>query len=178
MLNTSSSSTLVKTDYRTFHVVSIRMENGLISRFLLARVAEDRRFVWLFAALVGLFFVFFKLEALIWGLRILFLINDVGFFGGHWLGRVVSVVCHAVASNKLITRLGRWSYSTYLVHIPAFCLGAYIAFNVFDLPVSRVMVQWVLLFVGLCLPIVSWLMYECIERPGVDLGARVSASMG
>lgn len=151
---------------------------GILSRFLLARLVEDRRFAWLCAALVSVFFVFYKLEALIWGLWLLFLSNEVGFFGGHWLGRVVSVVCHAVASNKFISRLGRWSYSTYLVHIPIFCLGSYVAFNVFGLPVSRVMAQWVLLLTGLCLPIVSWLMYEWIERPGINVGARVSASIG
>ncbi|WP_439815478.1 acyltransferase family protein [Zavarzinia sp. CC-PAN008] len=88
--------------------------------------------------------------------------------------RLVIGLYDVVARSRAITMLGKWSYSTYLVHIPLFALvvGGYAELN------GRALSQetaWAL--IAACVVAVaplSWLLYERVERPFIDLGSRIA----
>lgn len=150
---------------------------GISSRLLL--VAPPRFSVWIrFAAAIAFLFfgVFYRLEAIIWGVWFVFILNESGNFGGGlsvFLGRVGYVL----AANKYISTLGRWSFSTYLFHIPFFAVILYVSMNVFGFQESQFVAQVCVFVAMILMPLVSYFMYEFIERPGIALGARISSSI-
>jgi peptidoglycan/LPS O-acetylase OafA/YrhL len=71
-------------------------------------------------------------------------------------------------------QLGVWSYSFYLLQQPVLLMTAPLAHRVTDSPM-------LLLFLGstVCLALVvlgSWIMHRLVERPSIDLGARLVAA--
>jgi peptidoglycan/LPS O-acetylase OafA/YrhL len=73
-----------------------------------------------------------------------------------------------------LVRLGDWSYSLYLVHIPiAFSLGKIVERQV---DVSSSVTAWSFGLAAMTLVItliLSWLLFSCVEKPGIGLGNRV-----
>lgn len=83
--------------------------------------------------------------------------------------RLVDSARKALFENKQIELLGRWSYSTYLIHTPVFVAATGIWKRTFGLD-SR---GEHLLCLLIAFPVVaglSWLTYRWVETPGVHLG--------
>jgi peptidoglycan/LPS O-acetylase OafA/YrhL len=78
------------------------------------------------------------------------------------------------AHGRALVQLGVWSYSFYLLQQPVLLMTAPLAHRVTDSPM-------LLLFLGstVCLALVvlgSWIMHRLVERPSIDLGARLVAA--
>jgi len=110
-----------------------------------------------------------KLEIIIWGAFYIIILVENGTLPHPKLGGVISGLLKGFAWNAVIQRMGKWSYSTYLVHIPIFSLflGGGRLWGGLTSQFDAVIL--------LCLsfPVViaaSWLLFNYIEMPGIQLG--------
>ncbi|WP_164887672.1 acyltransferase family protein [Paenirhodobacter populi] len=107
--------------------------------------------------------------ALIWVLFFVLTLREGGFLPLR--AGLADRMHRLLALNPVMRALGRWSYSTYLIHIPLFSVlvGAYVG-QVGAGNVSQMAVAGILM---LCLPLlvlISALLYRFIETPPVRLG--------
>ncbi|MFC3060288.1 acyltransferase family protein [Paenirhodobacter populi] len=115
--------------------------------------------------------------ALIWALFFALTLREAGFLpsGPRW----VAAAHRMLALNPVTGALGRWSYSTYLIHIPLFSLlvGPYVA-QVGAAGVSQMAVAGILLAGMPLLVAVSALLYRFVELPPIRLGKWLIAARG
>lgn len=111
------------------------------------------------------------LVGLVWSLWVLFIASEAGLLSDRISG-VVNRLRASFATNLVITSLGRWSYSTYLVHIPLMAVAIYFGSASF----KEQAFPYVLLSMAV-LPAVSWFLYTFVEKPGISLGARIASAM-
>jgi Predicted acyltransferases len=112
--------------------------------------------------------------ALIWVLFFVLTLREGGFLPLR--AGLADRIHRLLALNPMMRALGRWSYSTYLIHIPLFSVlvGAYVG-QVGAGNVSRMAVAGILM---LCMPLlvlISALLYRFIETPPVRLGKALIA---
>ena len=86
---------------------------------------------------------------------------------------IIQKLLHIVMLNNIVGNLGKWSYSTYLIHSAIFSVvvGSY-AF----LYGTAVQLKDLIGLMMLCIPIiifVSWVLYSSVEVGGIALGKRV-----
>jgi peptidoglycan/LPS O-acetylase OafA/YrhL len=105
----------------------------------------------------------------IWILFYFILLSEIGYlrisFGAF--GNFIKLL----VLNSYLSRIGRWSYSTYLLHIPFFTVivGGYVM--IFGLiNTSRETVIVLLCFSAPALLWLSWLSYSFIEKPFMKFG--------
>lgn len=82
-------------------------------------------------------------------------------------------IARLVALNRVTTSIGKWSYSTYLIHMPLISIiagGGAVVVGDIGRPLF---VALALLAVAMVLPD-SWLLYEWIERPWIKIGSKVA----
>ncbi|WP_280174911.1 acyltransferase family protein [Agrobacterium fabrum] len=80
-----------------------------------------------------------------------------------------------VAFNGVVAKMGSWSYSTYLIHIPVFSvvLGLYVR----TVGVENVSQTYALLLLLASFPVIvllSWTLYNTIEDPFRKLGSQIA----
>lgn len=115
-------------------------------------------------------------ELLIWTVFFVIVLVEQGRLPPPPASTLAGAAVKAIAWNRIVQSLGRWSYSTYLIHVPIFAIvvGA-----------GR---RWLgmtsqtdaLLLVALSFPVVlaaSWAMYQVIEKPGMAAGRRLAARL-
>ena len=143
---------------------------GILSRLVLGQGNLSRSPPPLLLALgVGAFLLIGAREALIWSMFYAFVLLETGRIKLPLLANLAAVV----ALNPLLATIGRWSYSTYLVHVPIFAavVGGAEAY----LGVSSQSASFVL--IALCMPIVlaaSKLLYLFVEAPFIKIGRRLT----
>ncbi len=86
---------------------------------------------------------------------------------------IIQKLLHIVMLNNIVGNLGKWSYSTYLIHSAIFSLvvGSYAL-----LYGTAVSLKDLIGLMMLCVPIiifVSWALYSTVEVGGIALGKRV-----
>lgn len=114
------------------------------------------------------------IEAVIWITFLAASLSESGRvkFGIPLVNRLVDLLI----KNSLIADIGKWSYSTYLIHIPIFAIvvGGYA--SLVEKPS-----QWVIVgLLALCMPvvlIVSRILYKRIEMPFNAQGQRIARGM-
>lgn len=89
--------------------------------------------------------------------------SGIGFLAGP-LG--------ALASNRLIRKLGECSYSTYLIHVPLLSLSGWMASRIAEDWTQPLCVSSTVVALVLLIPI-SALLYRYLERPCIQAGSRV-----
>lgn len=87
---------------------------------------------------------------------------------------VFDFISKVFALNRIVTLVGRVSYSTYLVHVVVFAVVIGGGIRVGDASNHLYVVILTLLAVLLTVPI-SLLLYKYIERPGISLGNKLLA---
>lgn len=111
---------------------------------------------------------------LIWGFFFFLTLTEAGFIRirQSWFHRMH----HLLALNPVITSLGRWSYSTYLIHIPLFSImvGAYVGY-VGPAAVDQNVVLVILLISLPIILVLSAALYRWIELPPIRLGKHLIA---
>jgi peptidoglycan/LPS O-acetylase OafA/YrhL len=117
-----------------------------------------------------------KIESLIWLVWCFFMLNECGAFKEKQM-QVISFFQRMIGGNSVLSALGTWSYSTYLVHIPVFsvCVHFLVGSQFLNEDPSRLNVQLAVLGAIVLLAPISWLMYKFIEKPGIRLGAKLAA---
>lgn len=145
---------------------------GIGTRITLDRV-HGKKVFWLLPA--GALLIWHKpYEGAIWTVWTVFCSLEAGLLE-PWprLASFVRLPWKILAANPVVSALGRWSYSTYLVHIPIFVLVVTAGVRVIGTPDAGQMQGLVFLAI-LCLPAVSAAMYRWIEKPGIRLGAKLA----
>lgn len=147
---------------------------GILSRAALEPRRRSNAGVELLLALGGVVVLFVGAkEALIW---MLFLSSAmVESKRLRFQVPAVEKTVRLLAHNSTMQRLGRWSYSTYLIHIPIFSVvvGGYV--RTIDSSPSQLTVVVLLI---LCLPltvVASWVLFEHIEKPFNGFGRRIAS---
>lgn len=114
------------------------------------------------------------IEAAIWVTFLASSLSEIGRlkFSIPLANRTVSLFM----TNNLIAKIGTWSYSTYLIHIPIFAIvvGSYT--SLVDRPS-----QWITVaLLVLCMPIVlatSWFLFRGIESKFNNVGRQIARTM-
>ena len=159
---------------------------GIFSRLALNHLGKGRLNPWayagglvvVFAVLAGLHVA--KLMKFPFGAGLFLLFTPILLEENGRFSRPLAplrTVRRALFDNAWAGSLGRWSYSTYLIHIPLFVIWTALWAKLFGLGSSRDH------FVALCLsfPFIaaaSWLSYRLIEVPGTKLGRVASKAVG
>ena len=151
---------------------------GILCRLVLEKLENgDSFFEYLLLAFIVMI-TSSGLAALIWAVWFGILLYEAGHMKleSSLLRRAVDLI----AFNERIERLGRYSYSTYLVHIPVFSIlvGVYAMFvgaeNMRQEVVALILVVSFPLIAG-----VSAILYRYIETPPIRLGKKLfSANAG
>ncbi|WP_372055257.1 acyltransferase [Tistrella mobilis] len=113
-------------------------------------------------------------EAVIWSIFYLISLSEIGRVQITYAP--VRVFARIFALNPIAATIGKWSYSTYLVHIPVFVIfvGGYA--SIFGVEATSQTV--VLILLALSFPtilFISWILYNWIEVPFISLGRRFIA---
>ena len=117
-----------------------------------------------------------KYELLIWALFFVIILIEQGRLPRPAPATLARVAIEACVWNRIVQRLGRWSYSTYLIHIPIFAIFVGTGRTWLGMTSQTDAV----LLVALSIPVVlaaSWGMYELIEKPGMAAGRRLASRL-
>jgi len=113
-----------------------------------------------------------ELAMLVWVLFFTIVLYELGYIARA--SKPFSLFARLIALNPYVSTVGKWSYSTYLIHIPIFAIVVGGAIKIFG-PQSQT--NYVVLL-ALCMPIifvVSFVLYRFIETPFIDLGRRLTS---
>lgn len=149
---------------------------GIASRLVLdsggARRIDPRYFV---IAIPVILFATSNLPLAIWALFFLFMLIESGRVRAP--EGVLRAIANGLAFNGVVATIGRWSYSTYLIHIPTFAIvvgGGRLLFGLHSQTST-------ILLMAASLPIIfvaSWLLFHTIEAPFNRLGAGIAKRWG
>ncbi|WP_025872326.1 acyltransferase family protein [Methylobacillus glycogenes] len=140
---------------------------GILSRLIIERL-QHGKFIYDVAVLLGGILLFQdRYCAVIW----LFVLAVIFYEMGYW--SVKSPLWKKILTlffyNKVITNIGKWSYSTYLIHIPIFSifLGGYATLT--DPGTVTQQISLIILFVSFpVVLLISNIMYHNIELPSMN----------
>jgi len=113
-----------------------------------------------------------KLAMLIWVTFFILVLYEQGYVARA--SKLFGLFARLVALNPYISTVGKWSYSTYLIHIPIFSIVVGGAIKLFGPQSQTTYVIWLVI----CMPLVffaSKYLYRFIEVPFIDLGRRVTS---
>jgi len=116
------------------------------------------------------------LEGVIWMVWCCFIFCEAGLIHHGVLSKAINIAARWLATNPINTLLGRWSFSTYLVHIPLFSV-AVATLPVLRHTVTQDAVWFALLVAMLLLPLVSWFLYRHVEMAGIRWGGKLAARL-
>lgn len=145
---------------------------GILSRQCLGQLQRNEARVEAFVAVAALIAILSgPVEALIWITFFSFAMSEIGLmrleiFGG---GRIMALF----VLHPTVARIGTWSYSTYLIHIPVFS----VVVGTVTLCLPAISQELVVLLVIISLPIVllvSWLTFTFIEKPFNSIGRKLA----
>ncbi|MCF2949886.1 acyltransferase [Paraglaciecola aquimarina] len=142
---------------------------GIASRFLIENFNSKRLF-WVLVTILPCF-LGDKLAVIIWFIFVPILMYEANLTK---LPRVFTPITNILFFNVVIQTLGKWSYSTYLIHIQIFSIfvGGFVVINNGNLTQP---VAWLLILIACIVTVpVSWLLYKTIEKPFIKIGAKLT----
>lgn len=146
---------------------------GILSRLIIERLYNGKQFVDLLILLAGLMLLQDKYSTFIWLFVLGVIFYEMGYLNidsGKFRG-----LLNILFFNDGITNIGKWSYSTYLIHIPIFtiCVGGYASFTD-PLGLTQKLTFFILLAMFPVILLVSRIMYQYVEQPSMDfISARI-----
>ena len=114
-----------------------------------------------------------RLAVIIWCIFFAIALYECGYI---LLNKPAQWIISLIALNPFLAALGKWSYSTYLVHIPIFALfvGGYATFTG-ELKQST---AWILIVAAMVFVVpLSWILYSVIEKSFINMGSRVATRL-
>jgi peptidoglycan/LPS O-acetylase OafA/YrhL len=140
---------------------------GILSRLIIDRIHHNKQFADLALLTVLLLLLQDSYSTFIWLFISGVIFYEMGYLNieSSFLKKTLSILFF----NNIITSVGRWSYSTYLIHIPIFSLlvGGYAYFtNPQD--ITRQTVLIILLISFPIILVLSSVMYRYVEAPAMN----------
>jgi peptidoglycan/LPS O-acetylase OafA/YrhL len=154
---------------------------GIFSRLLLDSKFGRSRTMWVAAALgaIGMLLKY-PTEACVWLLWSLFAHLEVAQ-GSPSIGLAL-VSQRFLATNTVVIALGKWSYPTYLLHIPVFAAFVWAGVNGLEAQASGPALQrgvWICLVMSMmALVPLSWATHVYLEKPAMRWFMRYSSGDG
>ena len=169
----AKSGVLGTWNYPAFLLLSIQyFLIGIISRLAIEKF-KDSKYLWELLVVVILTFALANvIETFIWVCFFSIALIESGRL--KKVPNIVHKVLKIFVLNNIVSNLGKWSYSTYLIHIPLMVL--IIGSVGFAFGAEFVTPQRLVLIVLASFPVivaVSWILYSTVELGGISLGKRV-----
>lgn len=148
---------------------------GILSRLLLDELQSRRvgaESMIVLSALVAM--VAGPLEAAIWSVFFALTLVEMDIL--QIRSPSLKRIAHFFALNPIISRVGSWSYSTYLIHIPVYSVVVGTA-TLYQPAISQ---QRVIFLTIACVPLIlllSWCSFRFIEHPFNQLGRSIAKRM-
>ncbi|MFG1346775.1 acyltransferase [Xanthobacter autotrophicus DSM 431] len=162
--------------YPSFLPISIQyFLIGILSRQCLGRLRQQGLVaepLIVLAALIAL--LAGPLEALIWIVFLAFTMMEMGVL--RLQTGALEKLANVFVFNPLVARVGTWSYSTYLIHIPVFSIVVGGATLMLPAVSQALAVVLVLLSLPLVL-LVSWCTFMLVEKPFNGFGRQLAKRM-
>lgn len=120
---------------------------------------------------IGILMICGMIEGIIWLTFLLIILAESELIEKPVPTSFIGLAIKIVAWNPFIQRIGRWSYSTYLVHIPIFAVFVGSGRIFFNLSSQKD----ALILIALAMPLVmvaSYILYFTVESPGINLGKK------
>lgn len=170
----AKSGVLGTWNYPAFLFLSIQyFLIGIISRLAIEQF-KDSKYLWeLLVVAMVTFALANVIETFIWVCFFSIALIEVGRV--NKVPNSINKVLNIFVLNNIVSSLGKWSYSTYLIHIPLLVL--IIGSVGFAFGAEFFTPQRLVLVVLASFPIiiaVSWLLYSTIELGGINLGKRIA----
>lgn len=149
---------------------------GIFTRLILERLKNNKTIIDIGIITGGLLLLQDTYSSVIWIFVIGVILYESGKF--KFNSKLIKGLFHILFFNNVITTLGKWSYSTYLVHIPIFSLviGGYVSISN-DYDISKTMVFTLLALSFPFIALISALMYRVIEQPAMNfISAKLKTS--
>jgi peptidoglycan/LPS O-acetylase OafA/YrhL len=143
---------------------------GILSRTILGTQFYRFRFGFVFLMFAAFLLVGAK-ASIIWMFFYIVALSEINLI--EIPSKTLKKVVGFVALNAKISNVGKWSYSTYLLHIPflTFIVGGYVVlFGSVNTPRETVVI--LLCIAAPVLLGLSWFTYHFIEKPFIQLGKR------
>lgn len=157
-----------------FFVASSYFLIGIMCRLALDRIERKESCVEFLLLAVLLALTVDKLAVAVWLLWFGIVLYEAGFLklGSAYLRAITG----AIALNRGVGLLGRWSYSTYLIHIPVFSalIGSY-GLAVGPVNMRQDVAAVILLAAFPLVACISVLLYKYVEKPGIAVGRKMFA---
>lgn len=122
--------------------------------------------------------IFNRVAAVIWTLAFFGVLYEGGVwdFRSLWLGGKLGKVVHELFFNKHVAKMGRWSYSTYLVHVPLYGISV----GLYKLCIGELSMNpyVITIIIFACWPLtllLSSILFRFVELPGIQLGQLLVA---
>lgn len=146
---------------------------GILSRLLLNYDLVFQKSPLIFMiTLVVVFLILRNPELMIWSVAYTIIAVESEKFSSGFDGRIIRTI-KWILTNRTSRWLGSRSYSTYLLHIPIFSLILYLYGHGMGLIKPNEI--WILLAISFpVIALISWILYACIERPFIKIGARLA----
>jgi peptidoglycan/LPS O-acetylase OafA/YrhL len=144
---------------------------GIVSRLALQKLPplKVRPEILMLAALAAVAYSR-SVTLIIWTAFFIFVLRESGLLADS---KVLSAVQTVFGTNRVIRDLGKFSYSTYLVHVPIFAAVGHYYGQWYGLHDPDDMRSAIAIAIAVVL-ILSPLMYRLIEKPFIELGRRTS----
>jgi peptidoglycan/LPS O-acetylase OafA/YrhL len=144
---------------------------GIVSRLALQKLPplKVRPEILMLAALAAVAYSR-SVTLIIWTAFFIFVLRESGLLADS---KVLSAVQTVFGTNRVIRDLGKFSYSTYLVHVPIFAAVGHYYGQWYGLHDPDDMRNAIAIAIAVVL-ILSPLMYRLIEKPFIELGRRTS----
>jgi peptidoglycan/LPS O-acetylase OafA/YrhL len=149
---------------------------GILSRLIVRDIEQknhdqqhgaSEKYFLLFGVLISCGMI----EGIIWGVFLLMVFVECGFIKTPPSSSFVGLTLKAIAWNSIIQKMGRWSYSTYLIHVPVFSLLIGTSRSLDWLTTQAETIVPILLSLPITL-LASYVLYTIVEKPGIALGRR------
>ena len=170
------SSTVLRGQYEFPSMLLLSIQYfmvGIVSRLVLSRLRPlPVSPVILLLAVCPLVAYTRSLEIGLWALFAIFILQESGLLVNN--SRSFALLQYVLGTNPVVRNLGKFSYSTYLIHVPiiAIVVHFYDAWQPIEQQTDIVIATALAIVVVL---IVSPLTYYLIEKPFIDLGKKKSA---
>jgi peptidoglycan/LPS O-acetylase OafA/YrhL len=170
----ANSGMMGKWDYPAFLLLSIKyFLIGILSRLMIEKFKQNEK-LWELPIVVAITFALANvIESAIWICFFVIALTESKRIAN--VPNVFQKILNIFVLNNIVGNLGKWSYSTYLIHIPLLMLiigGLGKTFGT-DFISLKVLVSMLLASIPVIIA-VSWLLYSTIEVGGINFGKKVS----
>lgn len=140
---------------------------GILSRLIIDRLSNKQGIADISIIMVALLIIQDRYSTFVWLLMLGIIFYEMGQLNIE--SRILKKIIDLLFFSNVAKNLGKWSYSTYLVHIPIFSLavGGYVSYTG-NYEVTRMDAILILLLSMPFIVLISNLMFKLVEQPAMN----------